>query len=356
MKCLVLFVICTLSFAAFPLGGDMLRLPERLSLSFKEFSVGDDGSLHVTLDEFWGARLFVGIGSDEHGVPFEPGRIFSVKFGDILHYHYSGAPGSSLRVYAGDDPEMQKVGLPAQMRNERHYLRIRTNGVEAYVGIDSQKAYIPGEKTWIDFPLPFKTVWTDREDFRLWSSGGGGCRGRLKKVGIVSEGEKQLADDLFRHFSATNLADLVGGSCVAGTTNVQVAASDVPGNVVPGLVGSLFVQIDGTNAQLRVSGFSFVTQDGECRRARRYRLDFRGRLTWGWRVDRANENGTPGRTVLDMPFEYDAEGVLRRAWTQGSNPLMIDKGDKLYFVGDRDLLIQFREEAFRALDGLPWQK
>ena len=356
MKCIVLFLVCVMALKTFPAAGrPELRFLERLSLAFDEFSVNDDSSLHATLGGFAKCSFYVKTGSITARVSNDENRSFVLKPGERLSFGRSAILSLGICLLSNDDSEVEKVVFPEELKAESSFIWIRMGDLEAFVGCSSHRAYIPAENVSMDVPLPFKAVWPNQRDYDLWASGLG-CRYRLKKVGIVSEGEKQLAGDLFRHFSATNLADLVGGSCVAGTTNVQVAASDVPGNVVPGLVGSLFGQIDGTNAQLRVSGFSFVTQDGECRRARRYRLDFRGCLTWGWRVDRANENGTPGRTVLDMPFEYDAEGVLRRAWTQGSNPLMIDKGDKLYFVGDRDLLIQFREEAFRALDGLPWQK
>jgi len=165
--------------------------------------------------------------------------------------------------------------------------------------------------------------------------------------------ETQLATSLYRHFSTTNLLALVGKPYAEGVTNVLVSANSGVTNVVSNLVDSLIVRVAGTNSQFKVFGFSFVTQDDKIRRSRRYRFDSEGHLVYGWRTDRTNENGAPGREVLDMPFEYDSDGVLRRIWTPGSNPLMIDKGNKLYFTGDRELLIKFRQDVHQSLEGLP---
>ena len=353
MKQVLLFIVCALPyFAALAGNSNGFRYWERLSIAFDEFSVEADGSLHGRLNGFTDVGFFMKIGSHTSYVSKRE-RPFALKPGEELTFWRSRSAPSSIRMLSGDAPEITRVEFPEQMRGERRYLRIRMGkSLETFVGVDSRKAYIPAEKTCIDFPLPFKSIWPDQKDYDLWGAGVG-FRYRLRKVDKISEGEKRLAADLSRYFSATNLQCIVGPSCVGGTTNVQVAVTDELTKAAPGLVAPFFVQITGTNSQFRVSGFSFVTQDDKCRHARRYRFDAQGRFTYGWRVDRVNENGAPGRVALDMSFEYDAEGKLRRAWTPGDNPLMIDKGNKLYFTGDPELAIEYRKEVHLALDGLP---
>lgn len=356
MKQVFMFIVCVLSYFTVLAGNkNWFRYWERLSLAFDEFSVEADGSLHGRLNGFTDVGFFMKIGSHTSYVSKRE-RPFALKPGEELTFWCSRSASSSIRTLSGDAPEIKRVEFPETMRGERHYLRIRMGKtLETFVGVDSRKAYIPAEKTCIDFPLPFKSIWPDQKDYDLWGSGIG-CRYRLRKVGKISEIERRIAADLLRHFSATNLQCIVGPSCVGGTTNVQVAVTDELAKAAPGVVAPFVVQITGTNSQFRVSGFSFVLQDDKCRRARRYRFDVQGRFTYGWRVDRVNENGAPGRVALDMSFEYDAEGRLRRAWTPGDNPLMIDKGNKLYFTGDPELAIQYRKEVHQALDGLPWLK
>lgn len=355
MKRIVLFIACALALVVFSVEERFgFRFWERLSFAFDEFSVDADGTLRGRLDRFTESGFFMKIGTRTSYVSTR-NRPFVLQPGEALTFWRSRGAYSSICVLQADDPLIKGVVFPAEMRGERRYIRIKTRGMEIFVGVVSQKAYLLDEKVCMDFPLPFKSVWPDQKDHDLWVSGGG-FRPRFKKVAKISEGEKQLAADLFGYFSSTNLSELVGDSYSGGATNVKISAASVPARVAPGLVEPLVIQIDGTNAQLRVSGFSFVTHDGGCRRARRCRIDSRGRLVCGWRVDRANDNGKPGRVVLDMSFEYDADGMLRRAWTPGSNPLMIDKGNKLYFTGDRDLVIKYREEIHQTLAGLPWLK
>jgi len=139
---------------------------------------------------------------------------------------------------------------------------------------------------------------------------------------------------------------------MAGTTNVHVSACDALNRIVVGKLDSMVVQVSGADDGPIVTGLSFVVED-ECRHARRYRYDAYGRFFCGERKDRANGNGVVGRMLLDMSFEYDVNGILRRAWTPGDNPLMIDKGDKLYFTGNRELAIKYRQDVHQSLEGLP---
>ena len=355
MKCIVLFLICALALGAFSAEERSgFRFWERLSLSFDQFSVESDGSLQGSLNSFTECGFFMRIGTRTSYVSSRC-RPFVLKPGEELTFWRSAAPFSSICVLPADDPLIKGMNFPSEMHSESRYLRIKTRGMEVFVGVASQKGYLPDEKVCMDFPLPFKSVWPDQKDYDLWVSGGG-FRPRFKKVAKISEGEKRIVADLFGYFSSTNLLELVGDSYSGGVTNVKMSASSVPARIVLGLVDPLVVQIDGTNAQLRVSGFSFVTQDDGCRRARRCRIDARGRFVCGWRVDRTSVNGVSDRMVLNMSFEYDANGMLRRAWTPGVNPLMIDKGNTLYFTGDKDLAIKYRQDVHQALDGLPWLK
>lgn len=352
MKRIVLFLICLFAVSGYSAGERHgFRFWELLSLSFDEFSVDNSGTIRGRLNGFTEYGFYMKTGTCVSYISSRD-RPFEVKHGEVLTFGRSRSLASSICALDLNDPKIKTLDLPAQMREERYYLQIKTRDVEVLVGTSSQKAFIPEENALIDFPLPFKTVWTDQRDYDLWSSSGGRQR-RFKKVEKISEGEKLFAAGLFRCFPATNLQFIVGSSCVGGTTNAQVAVTDELTKVVPGVVAPFVVQITGINSQLRVSGFSFVAQDDKCRRSRRYRFDADGHFIYGWRIDRVNENGAPGRVALDMSFAFDAEGKLRRAWTPGSNPLMIDKGNKLYFTGDPELAIEYRKEVDRALDGLP---
>ena len=352
MRRLVLLLVCALTlgmFAAEERSG--FRFWERLSLSFDEFAIEADGTLRGSLNGFTDCGFYMKVAGCTSYISSRH-RPFALQPGEELTFWRSASPFSSICALAGDCSLIKEMGLPSEMRGESRYLRIRTRGLEVFVGAESQKAYIPKEKACVDFPLPFKSVWTDQKDYDLWVSGGG-FRPRFDKVQKISEGEKRIAADLFGYFSSTNLLGLVGDSYAGGVTNVQVDAVDVPSQMVPGVVDTLVVQIAGSTSHPQVSGFSFVTRDGGCRHARRQRFDSQGRFVCGRRIDRENGPGAPDRVVLDMSFTYDAEGVLCRAWTPGMNPLMIDKGNKLYFTGDRDLVVEYRQEVHRALDGLP---
>jgi len=164
----ILTLICFVTFIVYLVeGGDLLRFPERLSLSFKEFSVDSEGTLHGKLDEFWGNKVLVGIGADRPFVAYSPGQSFKVELGEEFRYHYSRAPVSSLRVLKGDDPEIESGKFPNQMRGERYYLRIMTGGVEAVVGVVSQKAYFPKDGTHIDFHMVLKNCESYKDEIKL---------------------------------------------------------------------------------------------------------------------------------------------------------------------------------------------
>lgn len=348
MKRIILFLICVMALRAFP-GGEMrgFRYWEKLSIAFDEIRVMPGGQLHVRLNGYTEWRFNVKI-VGRPSLDSEHDGAFVLRSGEELVFWRTGAPSSSICVLSREDPVIKEMGLPEQMREDHYYLRIRTGGVETLVGSVSQKAYILENKDCIDFPLPFKSVWPNQDDYNLWVSGLG-CRYRLSKVGKVSDDEKRMAADLFAYFSSCDLVESAHGE---GVTNIQISASEELNRRVPGLVGHLVVQMELTNKEQRVTGFSFLTQD-KCRHSRRYRFDSQGHFTWGERIDRTKESGQLEQIVLDMAFEYDANGTLHRAWTPGSNPLMIDKGKKLYFTGDAELAIGFRKDLHRALEGLP---
>ena len=251
MKHIVLFITCVVAFVVSSVEERSgFRFWERLSFAFDEFSVDADGTLRGRLDRFTESGFYMKIGTRTSYISTRD-RPFVLRPGEELTFWRSRGTFSNICMLPADDPLIKGMVFPAEMRGERRYLRIKTRDMEIFVGVGSQKAYLPDEKVCMDFPLPFKSVWPDQKDHDLWMSGGG-FRPRFKKVEKISEGEKRLAADLFGYFSSTNLSELVGDSYSGGVTNVTMSSTAVPAGVAPGLVDPLVVQIDGTNAQLRV--------------------------------------------------------------------------------------------------------
>lgn len=354
MRCFVLLCVCLLTLQMFAQGQSHFRYWELMSLAFDEFSVSGDGVLTGKLNGFLESAYFTRKGNEP--IRRSSGRecSFSLKPTETLEFGRTRAFSSNVCVLGGDDPAVVEWSLPEPLRGDHHYLQIKIEGVETIVGASSGKAYLPGKKCCIDFSLPFKTVWEDQNDYNLWASGLG-CRFRLKNVYSISKAEAQLAESLLKICSSSTGASCIGDSPADGMGNVQVALFPELKQLLPEMVERLVVQVAATNGEQRITGFGFLTC-GQCRRARRYRLDASGRLAWAERIDRDDENGSPGRNLLELAFEYGPDGGVRRAWTPGSNPLMIDKGKKLYFTGDRGLTVRFREDLRLSFEGLPRMK
>ncbi|MCQ2395136.1 MAG: hypothetical protein MJ249_12710 [Kiritimatiellae bacterium] len=356
MKHWILFLVVMLVLKVFPAGEkNGFRFWELLSMSFDEFTVTTDGSLHGRLNGLEPIGFYMKTDLSTSYALTDQDRSFSLRLGEKLVFWRSKMPSSSICMLAKGTPELNGIKFPESMRDDVHYVWIKTEGIEALIGTASRKVYFPEEDASMDFCLPFRTVWSSREDYELWVSGLG-YRFRSRKVRGTSDSEKQLSAGLFEYFSASN--KVLHSICpsATGITNIQMVADVELRRIVSDLEGCLTIQVVVTNSSCLVSGISFLTQNDKCRRARRYRFDHLGHLIWCERIDRANESGVAGRMLCDLAFEYDEEGKILRAWTPGGNPLMIDKGRKLYFTGERGLVVEFREDLSRALLNLPRMK